>query len=161
MHPEPDPIDHHEGSEVEADLAEAPAGFAQLAALWEQRRGDRTMPARRDFRFEDFLPWLGHMHLIEIEPNDFLFRIFGTTVADWLGADFTGRRLSQIALQAPAVAAKAVVGYRQAIERAAPVYRVTQDSMHLDRRFGWSRLLLPLGEAGQTTHLFVAVHYAP
>jgi hypothetical protein len=161
MHPELEQLDHHEGSETEASLAEAPVGFAQLAALWEQRRGERLMPARRDFRFEDFVPWLGHMHLIEIEPNDFLFRIFGTTVADWLGVDFTGRRLSQVAQQAPTVAAKALVGYRRAIESAKPIYCVTLDSMHLDRRFGWSRLLLPLGEAGQTTHLVVVLHYMP
>jgi hypothetical protein len=161
MRPELTQRDHHEGSETEVDLTEAPAGFVALARLWEQRRGERAMPARRDFRFEDFVPWLGYLHLIEIEPTDFLFRIFGTTVADWLGADFTGRRLSHIAQQAPTVAAKALVGYRRAIEMAKPLYCVTQDSVHLDRRFGWSRLVLPLGEAGQTTHLLVALRYVP
>jgi hypothetical protein len=151
----------YEGAEIELPLAEAPPSLQRLAEIWNEKRGPDSLPPRALFSFEDVVPWLGYLHLLELVEDDFEFRIFGSAVAAWLGHDYTGRRLSEVLSQTPEVGAKAEVGYRKAIATAAPVYMHTELARHRGTDFGWSRLLLPLGEGDRITHLMIAIHYRP
>ncbi len=149
----------YEGAEIELPLAEAPPSLLRLAEIWNEQRGPHPLPPRPLFRFEDIVPWLGYLHLLELVEDDFQFRIFGSAVAAWLGHDYTGRRLSDVLRQNPEVAAKAAVGYRKTVATAAPLYLHTEQARHRGTDFGWSRLLLPLGESDRVTHLMIAIHY--
>jgi len=151
----------YEGAEIELPLAEAPPSLLRLAEIWNEKRGPNPLPARALFRFEDTVPWLGYLHLLERVEDDFQFRIFGSAVAAWFGHDYTGLRLSDVLREVPDVAAKAVAGYRKAISTTAPVYLYTEQARHRGAEFGWSRLLLPLGEGACVTHLLIAIHYRP
>jgi hypothetical protein len=150
-----------EGAEIELPLAEAPPSLLRLAEIWHEKRGAEPLPPRDLFRFEDVVPWLGYLHLLELVEDDFHFRIFGSAVAAWLGHDYTGRRLSDVLSTVPDVGTKAAAGYRKAIAAAAPVYLHTEMARHRGADFGWSRLLLPLGEGDRVTHLMIAIHYRP
>jgi hypothetical protein len=154
-----DPEEEFEGEEVARELDEIAPVLAPLLHLWRTKRADRVLPARADFVFEDFVPWLGFLHLIEVEPADFLFRIFGTRAAERLGRDFTGRRLSETAAASPVLAEKAFAGYRAAIAARAPLFRSTAKTTYRSQTYSWSRLILPMGEGARVTHLLVAVAY--
>lgn len=151
----------YEGAEVELPLADAPPSLLRLAEIWNEKRGSNPLPPRELFRFEDIVPWLGYLHLLEIVGDDFKFRIFGSAVAAWLGHDYTGRRLSDVLSTVPEVGTKAAAGYRKAIATSAPVYLRTDLARHRGTEFGWSRLLLPLGDGDCVTHLIIAIHYRP
>ena len=148
-----------EGVEIELPLTEAPPSLLRLAEIWNEKRGSNPLPPRAHFSFDDIVPWLGYLHLLELVDDDFQFRIFGSAVAAWLGHDYTGRRLSDIVSQVPEVGTKAAAGYHRTIAAAAPVYLYTEIARHRGTDFGWSRLLLPLGEGDRITHLMIAVHY--
>jgi hypothetical protein len=151
----------YEGVEIELPISQAPPSLVRLTDIWRAKRGGEVLPPRAAFTFDDLVPWLGYVHIIERVGDDFAFRIFGSAVATWLGYDFTGRRLSDIALHLPTVAEKALAGYRQTLATAAPVFLHTTQARHRGASFGWSRLLLPLGEGTRATHLLVAVYYQP
>jgi hypothetical protein len=72
-----------------------------LLALWNERRGERSFPARRDFTPFDFaaIGMLGHLSLVEVhrEPLRFRFRLMGTLVAERAGFDATGKWLHDLA----------------------------------------------------------------
>ena len=150
-----------EGVEIELPLAEAPPSLLRLAEIWNEKRGPTPLPPRALFSFDDIVPWLGYLHLLELVEDDFHFRIFGSAVAAWLGHDYTGRRLSDVLSTVPDVGTKAEAGYRKAIATLAPVYLHTEMARHRGAEFGWSRLLLPLGDGDRVTHLMIAIHYHP
>ena len=151
----------YEGAEIELPLAEAPPSLLRLAEIWNEKRGVEPLPPRASFSFDDIVPWLGYLHLLELVDDDFQFRIFGSAVAAWLGHDYTGRRLSDLMSAVPDVGTKAAAGYRKAIATLAPVYLHTEQARHRGTEFGWSRLLLPLGVGDRVTHLMIAIHYRP
>tara|TARA_R110002012_G_scaffold31429_1_gene94259 strand:+ start:323 stop:928 length:606 start_codon:yes stop_codon:yes gene_type:complete len=70
--------------------------FAKLVETWQSRRLDgSTLPARRAFEMEDFRDWLGQIFIAKIEqpPFDLRYTLWGTTLVDWWGIDYTGRFL--------------------------------------------------------------------
>lgn len=68
-----------------------------LLAYWEQKRGDRAMPRRRDIDPLDMpAQLLPHVQLIEIGAQGRLrLRLVGTAVVDAVGKDATGRFLDE------------------------------------------------------------------
>lgn len=70
--------------------------FAELVTLWNSRRkGEGTLPLRRDFKPEEFRDWMGRIFIarIEREPFDLRFTLWGTTLSEWWRVDYTGRKL--------------------------------------------------------------------
>src|SRR3546814_2121557 len=76
------------------DLASGPA--LDLARLWQAKRPGRAVTARRDLDPGDLQPWFGDLLIADVldAPRDFRFRLFGTNIANAVGRDLTGRRLS-------------------------------------------------------------------
>jgi hypothetical protein len=59
-------------------------------AYWRKRRGDRPMPARRDFDPAEVPSLLPHLQLIDIVAGRFRYRLVGTELVQMFGRDYTG-----------------------------------------------------------------------
>jgi hypothetical protein len=118
-----------------------------LHALWDAKRHARAMPARSDFAFEDLRRWLGNLVLVDVLDRgaDFLFRVYGTTVAHFFGHDLTGRRLSQLAAMPQRICREE---YGDVVTSRRPRYVVRRPSI---RRVyaNAARVILPLSRDGR------------
>lgn len=118
-----------------------------LLDLWESKRNGDRLPARRDFAFEDFRPWLGWLTLLEVRDGgaDFLFTLHGTAAVDRYHFDLTGRKASEL----PAHWGKTIVpGYRDVARNARPAvsrHRLKDEQFE----YVWLRLLLPCADDGR------------
>lgn len=84
-----------------ATITEAPPACPQLRdllALWTAKRGERGLPARRDFSWMELRPWFGNLILVDVigDGEDFLYRLWGSELARFLGYELTGRRSSEV-----------------------------------------------------------------
>lgn len=135
--------------------------LAGLLALWEARRSGRRMPARRDLDVLDLRPWMGRIILLDVLGGgaDFFYRIHGTDLAERIGFDLTGRRLSS-ASERP-MTAQAFAEYRRAVEAREPQFYA--GSSYLDRpHIIYDKLVLPLADDGETVdRLLVAIYPGP
>lgn len=66
--------------------------------LWEMKRGASNVPSRESFDFDDFLPWMGRVSIMEVLTGgaDFRYRLYGTTLAEVMGEDLTGKYVRNI-----------------------------------------------------------------
>lgn len=67
-----------------------------LRTLWEQKRGERTMPCRGDLSVAELRPWLGHLALINLDSTGDTFRLCGTNLFPRFGGDVTGLRVADV-----------------------------------------------------------------
>lgn len=69
---------------------------APMVSLWQAKRRGDALPRWKDFAMEDFVGWHRYVALSDLAPDgDPRFRLFGTAVAEVLGGDLTGKRLSE------------------------------------------------------------------
>jgi len=71
---------------------------------WLGKKSDRPFPCRGDFDPLVEIPRLArNLMLLDVshEPLDFRYRLIGVAVREHLGADWTGRRWSEIEFQRP------------------------------------------------------------
>ena len=135
--------------------------FESLFRLWEERRGARTLPCRRDFLPEELKPWMGHLAIVSLHDGlkRFLAELVGEKVVQYDGADFTGKFLEDAV--PPHVVPALVAPYDAAIEHRRPVYcRVAAGPLR-DRTVSVDRLILPCGTDGQTIDRFIVAIYVP
>ncbi len=66
-----------------------------LIAYWRRKAAGRAGPARRDIDPQELRAILPCLQIVEVEPDDFLFRLVGTHVVAMEG-EYTGRRLSDL-----------------------------------------------------------------
>ncbi len=80
------------------DPAELP-GFEDLVRLWQDKRGDRPVPAWSDFDFYDFKGWHGRISVYDIsyDPFDYVYRLSGTVVDGVYDQSMTGTKGSELA----------------------------------------------------------------
>jgi hypothetical protein len=96
--------------------------------------------------------YLGRLIVLEpIDAHDFRYRLYGSTVAQFVGADFTGKLLSETwSLRAWPELTRAyyLATYHAAVSARRPLYtterRVGQNEVHV-----WHRLLLPFADPGE------------
>ncbi|HYC02773.1 MAG TPA: PAS domain-containing protein [Azospirillaceae bacterium] len=136
------------------------AQLAGLLALWETVRDGRPLPARREFRAEDFQPWFGHIGIIELHdgPKRLYVRLAGTAINRYDGRDFTGRYLEDCL--PPEVHATMLAPYERCRTERAPV-ACTMDARALKgaaRRL--DRLLLPCGDGERVDSVIVGMYAA-
>lgn len=71
-------------------------GLAPVVSLWQGKSRGGELPRWRDFAMEDFVGWHRDLALSDLGPEgDPRFRIFGSGMAEVMGGDLTGRRLSE------------------------------------------------------------------
>jgi hypothetical protein len=139
------------------ELSALPLPLRDFHALWDRKRGGRAFPARLDFSFEELGPWLGRLHLIEVLPDDFRFKVFAGKSAIRMGQEATGQLLSEFTPRW--MAEDAAKDYRQTVDTRAPTYADRTRQERDGRMYSWRRLILPLGQGEAVDHLFVCMEY--
>ena len=128
-----------------------------LQALWRAKRNGRPMPLRRAFDVVELRPWLGSLCLIDIEANgrDFRYRVFGTRIANTIGQELTGRRVSEIAPQFRDGLRPGYVEVSRSARPAtfAPIFHEPWRTIRL------SDLVLPLSVEGLTVDMLLTCSY--
>jgi hypothetical protein len=153
-------MDDHDGMALPVEQAgELHPKLRALHKFWERKRGERPLPARKDLDVIDLWPWLGNLMLIEVQDRgvDYLYRVYGTILADYFSRDLTGRRTSSLTADVQAVVRQE---YDQAINEARPIV-VTRARSVQQKRIRASKLILPLGPSGgPVDHLLVGLYLA-
>lgn len=126
---------------------------------WQERRGQRRMPALADIDIASADAALGFTGLIEVagEPATYRHRLFGSLMATAQGGDYTGLLVN--AIRPEGYARMLERSYAGAVRRAEPIYH----HIHFERdsvRRAYFRLMLPLSEDGtQVTLIWATTHY--
>lgn len=133
--------------------------FAEIASLWRQKRAGRLLPSLRDFSFEDFVGWHGKIMMCDIsyDPFDYSFRLVGVDIVARIGADYTGRRYSEIV--AEGVDAADDFKFYEMMCREKLIARVSGDLRWVDREHTSATFVeFPLSDDGETTtHMLTAM----
>jgi hypothetical protein len=119
-----------------------------LYALWCDKRGTRKLPPWSSFDPVELRRWLGNLNLLDVVDGgkDFRYRVHGTTIAAKVGADMTGRLVSQ--WHEP-FRSEAFYTYGKVVAAAAPFLVRDCESLG-DYYFLHYRLVLPLSDNGET-----------
>lgn len=128
-----------------------------LQALWASKRDGGPIPLRRAFDVIELRPWLGFLCLVDIErqARDFRYRIFGTRIANIVGRELTGLRLSQVdgGLREGLRPGYVEVARCQAPMLFAPALQEAWRTVCL------SELVLPLSSDGHATDMLLTCCY--
>lgn len=130
-----------------------------LLRYWENKRGDRTMPARRDIDPSDLVDLLPRLMLIDVEqdPRRYRFRLVGTELVTVYGRDYTNRYLDQLDVDDHFREIKK--DYDAAVEDVRPVCNIFDYVMDRGKHRRFERLLLPLSEDQITVTMLLGGQY--
>jgi hypothetical protein len=118
-----------------------------LYRYWDAQRRDRAMPARRDVSPADVRELLPHLTLIDVEGDQFRYRLVGSRVVQDLGRDMTGTCVGSHVT--PPEYARAICSiYARVCETRLPVFTTGEYRSPSRLTHAVSRLLVPLGEEG-------------
>jgi hypothetical protein len=127
-----------------------------FAELWRRKRRDGRLPSRRDFAFEEMIPWLGWIAILKVLDGgrDFLFVLHGTNIVERHRQDLTGMRASEM----PSVWRDSTMpGYLATMRE--PKLLFTRHRIETERYdYAWERLIAPCADAGVNVEtLFLVV----
>jgi hypothetical protein len=129
---------------TDARVGRAPA-FDRVLDRWQQLKGDRRWPARREItapRFHPHLPALFLVDILSASPLRVYYRLVGTRLVGAFCRDPTGRTLDEMPFLFRRLARR---GYAALLARQGPCFdRVTVLEGAWPIRY--DRLMLPLGE---------------
>ena len=153
--PMPDPesygLERHEYLSIPANLVD-PALFRlpahrSMAEYWCRERDRRGgLPRSADFDPTEVVSALGYIMLIEpnADASDFLYRLYGSHVAEHHRRDMTGRWLSSFNPPGPVVFG---TQYRAIVQWRAAVYAEHDAVREVSVIYRWCRLALPMCDA--------------
>lgn len=125
-----------------------PEEITALEAFWRLKRGNRTLPRRRDFSFEELRPWLGNIGIVSVEgtaqARRFRVALSGTRLDDYRGSSITGRYIDDICRDRPGT----LPFYERCVTNGEPVHFVHDNSRNSAIYTDMAKLLLPLAENG-------------
>jgi len=129
----------------------------RLYLYWDEKRGARPFPARRDIDPLDFRYLLGWILLLDVShaPLRFNYRIYGTEIGLQEGLELTGKSLDEH--PRPETRRELETAWRQVVETGVPVYEVYErETVGSLRNF--EALRLPMSSDGRVIDmLLVAV----
>ena len=136
------------------------AVLGRVLAYWEERRGSRPMPARRDLDPADLAAVLPHLQLIDVVPPDrFRYRLVGTALVDAFGHDYTGRFVDELLLGTGRAALITRV-FTTVRDRARPVFLRARYFTSKNVDFMANRIYLPLSEnEGEVNMMLAALSF--
>lgn len=116
---------------------------AALLEFWHARGDGQGVPAWSDFDVVGLRQWLGDINLIEAvdDGNDFFFRIYGTRLAEAMGFDMTGKRVSQLSDRR--LVGMSLTLYRTVLAQGAPQFMFHRAPTSTVQRY-WLRLAMPV-----------------
>jgi hypothetical protein len=131
----------------------------RLFCYWQERRGARVFPARRDLDPLDFSYALGHVSLIDVayEPLRFRFRLVPSTIAHYLGYEATGRNVD--ALPEPELRACLIASYTRVVSERRPLFSMAERILD-GRRWRYEVAYLPLANDGATIDMLMVCRIA-
>jgi hypothetical protein len=131
--------------------------LARLRAAWQAKCGVRAMPARADFTFEDFRPWLGHLALLDVvgDGDDFRYVLYGTRLVETFGFDLTGRSAREAIAQ---IGPQPLEEYRRVVASRLPDH-VSRMSPANKEHLTITKLALPLSSDGARVDKIVSAIY--
>lgn len=124
-----------------------------LLAYWNEKRGDRPMPARRDIDPLDLPDHLGNLVLIEVEhePLRLRYRLIGTRITSAMERDSTGKYYDEV--YEPAIIEHVYDSFRWILRHKAPL-RTHGQAFYPDKNFyDYETLNLPLSDDGVTVNM--------
>lgn len=126
----------------------------ELFRYWEEKRGGRAMPARRDLDPLDFTFALGHVLLLDVErdPLAFRFRLHGTALVQHAQYDMTGRTVDEL----PNLTNRAVLQgrCRDLIETRVPFVGRSERLLG-GQLYGYEVVWLPLSDDGEAVSMLM------
>lgn len=127
----------------------------QLYTYWEERRGARRFPARKQIDPLDLKFALGNLTLVDVlyNPLRFRFRLVGTLLIQRLGMDLTGLGLDDIPDPAYRDQVRAVYG--RVVETGSGSVSYGERALEGQRR-NFEILRLPLAEDGVTIDMLLS-----
>ena len=137
------------------DLAGHPKALALLNA-WHKWRGDRPLPERTDIDATDIPALLANIVLLDVEENDYRFRLVGETINTRYAVRLKGKSITD--LMSSASLDETLYEHRRCVEDRRAVLVTHSDAMRSpgDIR-SYIRLLLPLGAAGPRANHIIGV----
>ena len=128
--------------------------FHRLFGDWDEHRGERFAPARRDIDPLSHRALVGDMLLIDVlaSPLRFRFRLHGTRLAERAGYDMTGRLVDDMPIEDNRAALLA--RFHSLIANRRPEYG-NHDRIVTDRRWRYEVLWLPLSDDGETIDMLL------
>jgi hypothetical protein len=131
-------------------------GVADLTAYWNRKRGDRRMPDRQDILPSEIVKLLPNLHITEVLDGgkDFRIRLFGTALVNFLGAEMTGKRLSDLGRLSPVVTDAEAARRRwtdisgRAYKNICPVFATGYFVNTVHRHIRWHAVSAPLTAGG-------------
>lgn len=138
---------------LEPTPAQVPVdGQKSLLAWWLANRADGEPPPVGLITPGALRAHLGRLIVLEpIDASDFRYRLYGSTIAQFVGADFTGKLLSETwSLRAWPELTRSyyLATYHAAVRARRPLYTTERRVGPTDEHV-WHRLLLPFADAGQ------------
>ena len=128
--------------------------FNAIFALWNERRGTRRMPERKDIAPRDMVAYLPYIQLFEVieDGKDFRIRILGTDFMKSLGYDATGQCVSELA--DPVLRARTSAAVCRVVETRGPVRTTGTPMVKANILYSKiEKILLPLGTGDEVTHI--------
>ena len=132
---------------------------ARLLFVWNGWCRDRTAPTRDDVDPIDMPGLLANLLLLDVDGDDFRFRLVGEAVNSRYGHGLKGRRLSEL-LDGAALDETMYEHRRCVDDRAGVLVRNTRDAATLGDQLLYTRLLLPLADAeGRMRHVIGVMEF--
>lgn len=144
-----DRIESPTPSIVWAPDADRLTGYPRLSYLlryWSERRRGSALPLSSEIDAIDLAPALGYVMLMEpiADGDDFVYRVYGTLIAQHSGTEMTGKRVRDVPI--PLVAVYFLATYRAVRLARMPMF--AHHSTHHDIQIAqWDRLILPFVNA--------------
>jgi hypothetical protein len=126
----------------------------RLHDYWQDLRGARSMPARRDVDALQIWPLLAYIHVSEWHenPDRVRYRVAGTEVVASIGREISGHWLTEFHTD-PKDVAETMMLYHQVIARRGPIIGRTLGSMQRLGVDSFEWILCPFSEDdGAITH---------
>jgi hypothetical protein len=121
----------------------------RLFEYWEAKRGDRRFPARAGIDPVDMAFALGNVILAEVLPDDaprFRIRLHGTTLAQRVGYDLTGKMLDEMPV--PEFRDLSTRSFSKVVRTGEPLH-VLADRLVDGRMQRYEAILMPLSSDGE------------
>jgi hypothetical protein len=126
-------------------------------AYWQKLRNGRPMPSRADLVIRDLTKQLGWLSLLDVLPeaDDFRYRLIGTKITLYFGADTTGKTVTETFAANPGAGAL-VTRILQQVVRDKVTIRTYGDLSWLGRGLeDFESLFLPFSDDGTTVNMIL------
>lgn len=127
--------------------------LVDILRYWQDKRGDRLMPSRRDIDVLELKAHVGRLHFIEVEYEPFRlrYRLIGTDTTEALDRDMTGRYFDEI--YPPDILADAEQAFLWIAENRKPLRQFGQAVYANKSAYMFEIINLPLSEDGVTVNM--------